>query len=433
MKDKFTPDSENIISFSLMGPESGAACVVDSTDGKITRIRPYHYDEETKEKCNPWTINARGKQFHAPDKIALTHFGLGYKCRVYSPNRILYPLKRVDWDPNGERHPETRGKSKYVRISWDEAASLAAAELMRMKNTYGPEAVLCEADMHGEGKNVAPSHGCPNRLLSLMGGYTEQMRNMDSWEGWYWGAKHVWGCEPVGEMAPTTNIYPDMAQNSTSMLFWGCDPEVTPLGFGLHLPTNLCYWFTELGIKSTYICPELNYGAAVHADKWIPILPNTDAAMQLAIAYVWLTEGTYDKEYIETHSYGFDKFSAYVLGEEDGVPKTPAWAAEKCGVKPWTIKALARHWAKNIVSILHGNGGSFIRGPYSSEPARLEVMLLGMQGLGKPGRHQAKMIEWNMWAKDFPLPFTPEKPYKVPHICDALRPIDGDLPDTINM
>ena len=67
--------------------------------------------------------------------------------------------------------------------------------------------------------------------------------------------------------------------------------------------------------------PDLNYGAAVHADKWIPILPNTDAALQLAIAYMWITEGTYDKEYVKTHTVGFDKFADYVLGKEDGIPK----------------------------------------------------------------------------------------------------------------
>ena len=120
----------------------------------------------------------------------------------------------------------------------------------------------------------------------------------------------------------------------------------------------------ELGLKSIYICPDLNYGAAVHADKWIPILPNTDAALQLAIAYVWITEGTYDKEYIATHSYGFEKFEDYVLGKEDGVPKTPAWASEKCGVPEWTIKALARDWAKKTTSLIHGNGGPGISGPY---------------------------------------------------------------------
>jgi trimethylamine-N-oxide reductase (cytochrome c) len=190
---------------------------------------------------------------------------------------------------------------------------------------------------------------------------------------------------------------------------------------------------TELGIKSIYIFPDLNYGAAIHADKWIPILPNTDAAMQLAIAYQWLKNDSYEKEYIAKHTYGFEKFVDYVMGKEDGIPKTPAWASEKCGVPEWTIKALARHWAKKVVSILHGNGGSFIRGPYASEPARLEVMLLGMRGLGKPGVHQAKMIEWNMWAKDYPIPFTPEVLPPMPHCSDPLRPVDGDLPDEINM
>ncbi|MCC8357223.1 MAG: molybdopterin-dependent oxidoreductase, partial [Oscillospiraceae bacterium] len=428
------PDKQNIISFSLMGPESGAPCLVDSNDGRITRIRPYFYDKEYTDKyCNPWKIEAKGSTFQAPDRVTITPFGLGYKSRVYSPNRILYPMKRVDWDPHGERHPENRGKSKYVRISWDEATQIVADELKRMKETYGPEAVLCEADMHGEGKNVSPAHGCPNRLLSLMGGYTLQMRNPDSWEGWFWGAKYVWGCEPVGEMAPQANLFPDIAKHSTMLLFWGCDPETTPLGVVSHMPSRLCYWLSDLGLSQIYICPDLNYGAAVHADKWIPILPNTDAALQLAIAYVWLTEDLYDKDYIASHSYGFDKFEDYVLGREDGEPKTPAWASEKCGVKEWTIKALARKWAKETVSILHGNGGPMIRGPYATEPARLEVMLLGMQGLGRPGVHQAKVLEWSLWNRDYPVPFQGQFVPKITQIADPLRPVDGDVDPKINM
>ncbi len=434
MSNKFTPDKQNIISFSLMGPESGGPCLVDSNNDRITRIRPYFYDKEYTDKhCNPWKMEAHGSTFSAPDRVTITPFGLGYKSRVYSPNRVKYPLKRVDWDPNGERNPQNRGKSKYVRISWDEAAEIVANELKRVKEKYGCEAVLCQADMHGEGKNVAPSHGCPNRLLSLMGGYTLQMRNADSWEGWFWGAKYVWGCEPVGEMAPQTNLYPDIARNADMLLFWGCDPETTPLGVVSYMPSRLCYWLTQIGLKSIYVCPDLNYGAAVHADKWIPILPNTDAALQLAIAYTWLKEGTYDKEYIDTHAYGFDKFVEYVMGDEDGIPKTPAWASEKCGVSEWTIKALARQWAKNITSIIHGNGGCYIRGPYSTEPARLEVMLLGMQGLGKPGVHQAKMLEWSLWNRDYPVPFQGQFVPKITTIADPLRPVDGDVDPSINM
>jgi len=93
-----------------------------------------------------------------------------------------------------------------------------------------------------------------------------------------------------------------------------------------------------------------------------------------------------------------------VLGKEDGVAKTPNWASEKTGVPVRIIKALAREWASKKTSIAHGNGGSFIRGPYSSEPARLEVCLLAMQGLGSPGVHQVKMIEWGFFNEGVCVP-----------------------------
>ena len=191
-----------------------------------------------------------------------------------------------------------------------------------------------------------------------------------------------------------SNIYWDVSKNTEMIICQGCDPETTPWGFGGgQMPSVLCYWFSELGIKQIYVCPDLNYGAAVHADKWIPILPNTDVALQLAIAHVWMAEDIYDKEYIETHAVGFDKFADYVLGREDGVAKTPEWASEKCGVPTRIIKALARTWAAKRTTIAHGYGGPYIRGPYSSEPARMEVCLLGMQGLGKPGRNQMTFVE----------------------------------------
>jgi trimethylamine-N-oxide reductase (cytochrome c) len=136
------------------------------------------------------------------------------------------------------------------------------------------------------------------------------------------------------------------------------------------------------------MCPDLNYAAAVHADKWIPVLPNTDPTWQLALAYIWITEGTYDTDYVDTHTYGFDKFKDYVLGDEDGVPKTPAWASPICGIPECTIKALAKEWASKVTTVAHVNGGSMIRGPYSHEPARLEVALLALQGVGKPGAYQ---------------------------------------------
>lgn len=392
---------------------------VDVANGKIIRINPLHYDRMYQPaEFNPWKIEARGKVFEPSLKSLIPPLSLGYKNRVYSPNRILYPLKRADWDP-GNRNTQNRGKSGYVRISWDEATDIIVSELRRIKETYGMEAVLSQSDGHAETKTVHAAHGCHRKLLKLLGGFTLQTRNTDSWEGWVWGAKHVWGMENLGQMVPVTNVIADMSQNTELILFWGCDPETTPWGWGGQLASRGCYWFTELGIESVYICPDLNYGAAVHADTWIPIRPNTDAALQLAIAYVWITEGTYDKEYVATHSVGFEKFQEYVLGAEDNIPKTPEWAAEITGIPSRTIKVLAHKWASKRTTIAHGNGGPYIRGPYSTEPARLEVLLLAMQGLGKPGCHQVKMMEWSIYQQHQRNPWP--RPLFIPNLQAADR------------
>ena len=159
---------------------------------KIVRIRPLHFDSKYKpEEFGPWKIEARGQTFEPTMRTLLPPYSIAYKNRVYSPNRVMYPLKRVDWDPKGERNPQNRGKSRYVRISWDEATDIIAAEIKRIQKKYGPTAILAQADGHGETKTVHAAHGCCRRLLRLMGGYTWQTRNPDSWEGWYWGAKHV--------------------------------------------------------------------------------------------------------------------------------------------------------------------------------------------------------------------------------------------------
>jgi len=383
---------------SWCGVGNGAnASVVDVKNGRIVRIRPLHYDWKYKpEEFNPWKMEARGKVFEPAMKSLIPPLSLAYKKRTYSPNRILYPLKRVDFDPKGERNMENRGKSRFVRISWDEALDIIVSEMKRVKEKYGPTAIFYQSDQHGENKVVHGCHGCGRKLLSLLGGYTLQSRNPDSWEGWFWGAKHVWGMQPVGQQVPQTNLMLDIAENTELLLYWGCDNETTPWGWGGQQASRLSYWFTELGIKQIFICPDLNYSAAVHAARWIPVKPNTDAALYLGIAHVWITEGTYDKKYVATHTFGFDKFEEYVLGKEDGISKTPKWAEEITAVPARVIKALAREWAAKRTSIVIGNGGPGIRGPYASEPGRLQILLLAMQGLGKPGANQVKMIEWGL-------------------------------------
>jgi anaerobic selenocysteine-containing dehydrogenase len=409
-------------------PENGSnASMVDVKDGKIIRIRPMHYDWKYDPKAmNPWKMESRGKIFEPSMKTLLPPYSIAYKNRVYSPGRILYPMMRIDFDPNGNRNPQNRGISKYKRISWDQALDIIASEMNRIKEKYGPTALLYESDQHGENKVVQACHGAGRRLLRLWGGFTQQNRQPDSWEGWWWGSKHFWGCEPVGQGKQSNLLY-DISKNVELLLFWGCDQETTPWGWQGQLPSRLSYWWAELGIKQIYVCPDLNYAAAVHADRWIPILPNTDAAMYLAITYHWFKNGTYDKEYLKTHAVGVEKYEAYVMGEEDGVPKTPEWAAPITGVPSRVIKALAEEWASKRTTVVIGNGGPGIRGPYATEAARLQNICLAMQGLGKPGVNQAKMIEWGLFDK--PDQYAQPKSLRVPNLRKAYR---GGHPDETN-
>lgn len=227
---------------------------VDVKNGKMVRIRPIHYEEkQTWESLNPWKIEARGKVFEPLKKSIPSPHVFSYKNRVYSPNRVKYPLKRVDWAP-GNVNPENRGKSKFKRISWDEAATIIASEIERIQAKYGPYAVLCQMDGHGEKKNVAYKHGAGSVLLHEMGGWTQLTRNPDSWEGWVWGAKHVWGQERVGKMADHTNVWTDALRNTEMILHWAADGETTPLGWGIDMSSRLLYWQTEVGIKNVYVC-----------------------------------------------------------------------------------------------------------------------------------------------------------------------------------
>ncbi len=136
-------DKQVIRGSGLIGSgDSGPPTLVDVKDGRITRIRPLDYESKyDKKDFNAWKMEAKGKTLDPPLRASLGPIGQAYKKRVYSKNRVRYPLKRVDWDPGGApgsvgpggRNTQNRGTSKYVRISWDEAAELVAAELRRMK------------------------------------------------------------------------------------------------------------------------------------------------------------------------------------------------------------------------------------------------------------------------------------------------------------
>jgi len=353
-------------------------------DGKIVRVRPLVID---KDDLKPWTIEADGRKFYPPRKVTIAPYTITERQRVYSDDRIKYPLKRVDFDPNGDRHPETRGKSGYQRISWDEALDIVAGEMNRIRDTYGPSAILAMTSSHHNWGNVGYKLSTFMRFFNVLG-FTSVFDNPDSWEGFHWGAVHTYGFYWNLGAPEQYDLLEDALKNTELMIYWSNDPDSTRGTYCGQESAIWRLWLRELGKKQLFIDPYCNYTAAIMADKWIAPRVGTDAAMALAIAYVWIIEDTYDHNYVATRTVGFNQFRKYVIGEDDGVPKTPKWAEEITGVSARTITALAKEWASKRTMLSCGNRGGFggaMRQAYGHEWARLMVLLQAMQGLGKPG------------------------------------------------
>ncbi len=118
------------------------------------------------------------------------------------------------------------------------------------------------------------------------------------------------------------------------IVYWSNDPDSTRGTYSGQDSALWRQWLKEKGVKMVFIDPFYNYTNAVMEGKWITPRMGTDTAMAMAIAFVWITEDTYDKDYIKDRTVGFEEFKKYILGETDGQPKTPEWAAEECGVEP---------------------------------------------------------------------------------------------------
>ena len=438
-KEVYTTTVQSIAS----GGTGGEPTAVDSKDGKIVRIRPLHIDETyTHEELadSMWELEVDGKKFRPEYKAAPNYMALAYKERVYSKNRVMKPLKRVVWEPGGDpatMNAANRGKSKFVEISWDEALDIMESEIKRVIDQHGPYSVLCIGeDGHRESKDLHAGGGMHMTAMNLLGGYTRETRTPDSVEGWYWGAKHFWGSgfnRGGGLIAPPQNGYSnynvvkDVTENADLLVFDAGDWELTQNYASMFFSRLLKYW-EELGKEFVSVDPFCNYTAVCHKTfKWIPILPNTDAALDFGAMYVMIPEGIYDKEYIDTHSIGFDKVADYVLGKEDGIPKTPEWASERCGISPHTIKAYARNLCKKRASHVHYSSGS-IKTPYSHEPGRTQAYLLAMQGMGKPGVQQLH-LEATLVAKE-KLAESSTRPFSLLNHCRMFYPSAQSLPRT---
>jgi len=311
--------------------------------------------------------------------------------RAYSSDRIRYPMKRVDFDPSGSRNTQNRGKSGFIRITWDEALDLVANEFRRIKDTYGPGSA-CHVYMPHQWIGTLHSiggvsmfyppyesqSGWLSRFFALYGGCTTLVGG-NSFPAHQAGGPLAWG------MQGHTNInnFADVLQNSGLVIHWATDSAIK--SYNTYRQNIALRQLKEKGVRQVVIDAFFNDTAAIYADKWIPVFPNTDEAMMVAIAYVWFTESLIDENFARSHTFGYDDFKSYVLGTADGIPKTPEWASKICRIDAEEIKCLAREWAAKPTFIIDSAGGANRR-TNGIQWVRLVIALQAISGnIGRPG------------------------------------------------
>lgn len=377
-------------------------------DGVITRLKT----DDTHEDSPDW-----------PQRRACLR-GRSRRDDIYSPDRLKYPMKRKNWQPGGEGfNGELRGKDEWERISWDEALDLVASEVSRIREKYGNRSIYGHRSIVIQGSDINDMSLAGTEAAWHLDEFGSMfMRGMDfgialsasggfttSWTTASQGAFafcHLYGygsssgqdfmndrfdCRNV-ETAILIGVNPAYSADSTS--FWSN-----------WLPVH------DAGCRFITIDPMYTDSAAILGAEWVPIRPNTDVALLMAMCYVMISEDDpeanplIDWDVIERCTIGFDEnhmpegedardnFRDHILGTYDNQPKDPKWASDITGIPEDKIVELGRLMGKqNKVALLTGWGPAR---NHNGETFTQAFMCAGILGghFGQSGHMTAGAIE----------------------------------------
>lgn len=258
-----------------------------------------------------------------------------YVNYLYSPDRILHPMKRVG----------AKGEGKFERITWEEAYETIAKKTKKIVKKHGANSVL-------------PYHY--SGTLGYVQNYSMNARYFNKL-----GASGILGniCLATGATAiPYTygadiGLDPEQYANTKMYVSWGTNEAAT----SVH-SVKFIKQCKENGGKIVVINPTPT-PVSEFADLFIKPNPGTDAALALGVANILISENLYDKDYIEKNTKGFEELK--VEAAKYSVEKT----SEITGVPVEQILEFARMYGKTKPSILrigygiqrHANGGSMVR------------------------------------------------------------------------
>ena len=312
-----------------------SACTVNC--GSRCPLRMHVVDGEIKYVE---TDNTGDDNYDGLHQVRACLRGRSMRRRVYNPDRLKYPMKRVG----------ARGEGKFERISWEEAYDIIATNMQRLIKEYGNESIYLN---YGTGtlggtmtRSWPPGNTLVARLMNCCGGYLNHYGDYSSAQIAE-GLNYTYGGWADGNS-------PSDIENSKLVVLFGNNPGETRMSGG-----GVTYSLEQARQKSNarmiIIDPRYTDTGAGREDEWIPIRPGTDAALVNGLAYVMITENLVDQAFLDKYCVGYDEktlpasapknghYKAYILGEgDDNTAKTPQWASQITGIPEDRIIKLAR-------------------------------------------------------------------------------------------
>ncbi|NKT12485.1 molybdopterin guanine dinucleotide-containing S/N-oxide reductase [Rhodococcus hoagii] len=355
---------------------------VESVDGDVSAVHPYAGDADP----SPILGNLPGSVRHRA--------------------RITGPAVRRGWLESGPGPSEVRGADEFVAVSWDELTELLARELRRIVDRHGNRAIFGGSYGWASAGRFHHAQSQVHRFLNMLGGYTRSVHTYSL------GATGVIMPRVVGThwklFARSTN-WDVIAANTDLMVCFGSVPlkntAVNGGGTSEHPTRGALDRLRDRGAEVVSISP-LRDDLHGRCD-WIAPVPGTDVPIMLGLAHVLASEGLHDKDFLARYCVGYGRFESYLLGVDDGVPKTPEWASALSGVPAEQIRTLARRMAagRTMLTVTW----SLQRVRYGEQAPWMGVTLAAMLGqIGLPGggfgHGYGSMNEPGLAPVPYPLP-----------------------------
>ena len=305
---------------------------------------------------------------------------------VYSERRIRRPAVRRSWLAARERSDRSlRGREDFVEVGWDEALDLVAGEIRRVRETHGPAGLFAGSYGWSSAGRLHHARSLIRRFYFAGGGAVDQVGNYS------WGSAQFLLPHVIGTYSPLTGrvtAWPSIIDHTEVFVaFGGLAVKNAQVSSGGAAEHSLEPWLRRLaasGARVINISPTRDDCPAFLGAEWIPIRPNTDVALMLALAYEVKRRGAADDDFLARHCVGYPQLAAYLDGAGDGVTKTPAWAAAITGIPAERIARLAGQLcgARSYLTCAY----SVQRAHRGEQPYWMVIALAAMLGqIGLPG------------------------------------------------